>query len=70
MSDCNFRRAGFLRSATFRSAVEAAGRAIPRSSSMARPMPLFPGMKDLLFVGVTLAFFALGWIYVRALDRL
>jgi len=27
-------------------------------------------MKDLVFVCATLAFFALGWIYVRALDRL
>lgn len=37
---------------------------------MARSMLLFTRMKDLVFVGVTLAFFALGWIYVRALDRL
>jgi len=28
------------------------------------------GMKDLVFVCATLAFFALGWLYVRALDRL
>jgi len=27
-------------------------------------------MKDLLFVGVTLAFFALSWLYARSFDRL
>jgi len=27
-------------------------------------------MKDLVFVCVTLAFFGLGWLYVRALNRL
>jgi hypothetical protein len=33
-------------------------------------MLLLRGMKDLVFVCATLAFFALGWLYVRALDRL
>lgn len=33
-------------------------------------MLLTVGMKDLLFAGLTLAFFALGWLYVRALDRI
>jgi hypothetical protein len=28
------------------------------------------GMKDLMFVCATFAFFALGWLYVRTLDRL
>jgi hypothetical protein len=28
------------------------------------------GMKDLLFVAITVGFFALSWIYVRAAERL
>lgn len=28
------------------------------------------GMKDLLFVAITVGFFALAWIYVRAAERL
>jgi hypothetical protein len=28
------------------------------------------GMKDLLFVAVTVGFFALSWLYVRAAERL
>jgi hypothetical protein len=27
-------------------------------------------MKDLVFIGVTVAFFALAWVYARAFDRL
>jgi hypothetical protein len=27
-------------------------------------------MKDLLFVAITAAFFALGWIYAKSFDRL
>jgi hypothetical protein len=27
-------------------------------------------MKDLVFVGVTVAFFALAWLYTKSLDRL
>jgi hypothetical protein len=65
-SGCNFRRAGFLRSATPRPANDRDSAPIGSGTADA----LFAGMKDLLFVGVTLAFFALGWIYVRALDRL
>jgi hypothetical protein len=33
-----------------------------------RELPL--GMKDLLFVAITVGFFALSWIYVRAAERL
>jgi hypothetical protein len=40
------------------------------ASAVARPMLLSTGMKDLVFVAVTFAIFALGWLYVRALDRL
>jgi hypothetical protein len=29
-----------------------------------------PGMKDLLFVAVTVGFFAISWLYVRAAERL
>lgn len=53
-----------------RSTVGPGRRAISRRPPVARSMLIFHGMKDLLFVGVTLAFFALGWLYVRALDRL
>ena len=31
---------------------------------------IWRGMKDLVFVCATLAFFALSWLYVRSLDRL
>jgi len=27
-------------------------------------------MKDLLFVGITVAFFAVAWLYARSFDRL
>lgn len=40
------------------------------ASSRARIMPLPLGMKDLLFVAITVGFFALSWIYVRAAERL
>jgi hypothetical protein len=33
-----------------------------------RELPL--GMKDLLFLAITVGFFALAWIYVRAAERL
>jgi hypothetical protein len=29
-----------------------------------------PRMKDLLFVAITVGFFAISWIYVRAAERL
>ena len=28
------------------------------------------GMKDLLFVAITVGFFAISWLYVRAAERL
>jgi hypothetical protein len=28
------------------------------------------GMKDILFVGVTIAFFAMSWLYARSFDHL
>jgi len=37
---------------------------------LARSMLCVARMNDLLFVCATFAFFALGWLYVRALDRL
>jgi len=48
---------------------ERAPRRKPRDLRVARRMLIRRRMKDLLFAGVTLAFFALGWLYVRALDR-
>lgn len=33
-------------------------------------MRYLPGMKDLLFVAITVGFFAIAWIYVRAAERL
>jgi hypothetical protein len=33
-------------------------------------MRYLPTMKDLLFVAITVGFFALSWIYVRAAERL
>jgi len=33
-------------------------------------MQRFAGMKDLVLIGVSVAFFALSWIYARAFDRL
>jgi hypothetical protein len=27
-------------------------------------------MKDLMLVGVTIAFFAIGWVYAKSFDRL
>ena len=29
-----------------------------------------PGMKDLLFIAITVGFFAISWFYVRAAERL
>ncbi len=29
-----------------------------------------PAMKDALFVGITVGFFALSWLYVRAAEKL
>ena len=31
---------------------------------------LAPGMKDLLYVAITVGFFAISWLYVKAADRL
>jgi hypothetical protein len=31
---------------------------------------LTPGMKDLLFAAITVGFFAVSWLYVRAAERL
>jgi hypothetical protein len=31
---------------------------------------LSDGMKDLLFVAITVGFFALSWLYVRAAEKL
>jgi hypothetical protein len=33
-------------------------------------MNYLPAMKDLLFVAVTVGFFALSWLYVRAAEQL
>jgi hypothetical protein len=33
-------------------------------------MRYVPGMKDLVFVAVTVGFFAISWFYVRAAERL
>jgi hypothetical protein len=33
-------------------------------------MRYLPGMKDLLFVAITVGFFAIAWFYVRAAERL
>jgi hypothetical protein len=49
---------------------EPARRRKPADPWVARPMLYTAGMKDLVFVCATFAFFALGWLYVRALDRL
>jgi len=27
-------------------------------------------MKDLIFIGVTVAFFAVGWLYAKSFDRI
>ena len=36
----------------------------------ARILRSFPAMKDLIFVAVTVGFFALTWLYVKAAARL
>ena len=36
----------------------------------ARIMRLLPVMNDLLYVAITVGFFAIAWIYVRAAERL
>ena len=33
-------------------------------------MRYLPGMKDLLFLAITVGFFAISWFYVRAAERL
>ncbi len=37
---------------------------------MARPMLSPVAMKDLVLIGVSLAFFVVAWIYTKSLDRL
>jgi hypothetical protein len=40
------------------------------SRFVARRMLKYPLMKDLLFIGITIAFFAVGWLYTKSFDRL
>lgn len=37
---------------------------------MARAMLIEPGMKDVAFLMVTVAFFAVTWLYAKSFDRL
>jgi hypothetical protein len=41
-----------------------------RASRVARPMLKRTVMKDLIFVGISVAFFAVGWLYAQSFDRL
>jgi hypothetical protein len=42
----------------------------PAGLASARILRSFPAMKDLIFVAVTVGFFALTWLYVKAAARL
>jgi hypothetical protein len=42
----------------------------PRSTVWHRACSDLPSMKDLLYVGLTVAFFAIAWMYAKSFDRL
>jgi hypothetical protein len=59
--------ASFCNARPWRRAVRARGSASERRGT---PDALVPRMKDIVFVVVTIAFFAVGWLYAQSFDRL
>jgi hypothetical protein len=59
-----------LQSATATTTREAPRREAAPPRSLARSMLLPAPMKDIVLIGVSVAFFALSWLYVKSFDHI